>query len=126
VVFPYSSYKYHLDKYGDTTRKYLKYDDFYDKHVVNAIESANSLVYPELKYDKAKRLKPTGSYHFYYPIPNPYFVNKKTGERVTEFLKVTVKKDKQNLIIIITPYKTTHINQKKFIDKKICQAITKL
>ncbi len=126
VVFPYSSYEFHLNKYGKTTRKYLNDDWFYDKYVVEAIESINTLIYPELKYNKKNEVVPTGSYHFYFPIPNIHFIDTKTGKRATQFLKVTVKKDNNNLIIIITPYKTSHINQKKFIDKKICLPITKL
>ena len=126
IVFPYDSYKYHLEKYGDAVRRYLKNDKFYDVDVVNAIESNLSLVFPGLKYCKNGKVVETGSYHFYYPIPNFYYVDRKTGKKATEFLKVTVKKDNNNIIIVITPYKTSRINQKKFIDKKICQPITKL
>ena len=126
IIFPYHSYEYHLKRYGETTRKYLNSNKFYDVYVVGAIESNLSFVYPELKYNKKNKITETDSYHFYYPIPNPYFVDRKTGKRATEFLKVTVKKDNNNIIIIITPYKTSQINQKKFIDKKICQRITKL
>lgn len=126
IIFPMHSYTYHLNRYGKTTRKYLNNAKFYDVDVVEAVESSLSLVYPELKYNKKGIPVETGSYHFYYPIPNPYFIDIKTGKRATQFIKVTVKKSRKNLVVIITPYKTSHINQQKFIKKKICQQITKL
>lgn len=126
VVFPYNSYEFHLEKYGNTTRKYLKNDKFYSVDVIDAIENNSSFVYPQLKYNKNGEIVETGSYNFYFPISNPNFINKKTGKRATEFLKVTVKKDNHNIIIIITLYKTSNINQKKFINKKICKQIKKL
>ncbi len=115
-----------MKKYGETIRKYLKNRNFYDIDVVEAIESDLTLVYPELKYDKNQELVETGKYNFYYPITNPYFIDYKTGKKATEFLKITIKKLRSDFVIIITPHKTSRINQKKFIDQKICQPVKNL